>query len=176
KPAAKKKRATKKKAVRRGTPPWRSRLKWVPKFFEELRMHGNATRAAQAAGVTRRVIYATRDRNAEFAEEWDDAVDESADNLELEAFRRAHDGVQEPVFYKGAECGTIRKFSDTLLIFLLKARRPKVYRDRHLIENQLDQADVEKIIGELSEDVKRIVKDPKTLKAIQDAWASHAGE
>ena len=36
----------------------------------------------------------------------------------------------EPVFYKGAKCGAVQKYSDLLLIFLLKARRPDMYRER----------------------------------------------
>ena len=45
--------------------------------------------------------------------------------LEDEARRRAVDGVDEPVFQQGKQVGTIRKHSDTLLIFLLKGIRPQ---------------------------------------------------
>jgi hypothetical protein len=47
------------------------------------------------------------------------------DLLEDEALRRAEDGVAEPRFYEGRLCGHVQKYSDTLLIFLLKARRPQ---------------------------------------------------
>ncbi len=43
---------------------------------------------------------------------------------EEEAVRRAVDGINEPVFYKGRQVGDIRRFSDTLLIFLMKAGDP----------------------------------------------------
>ena len=43
-------------------------------------------------------------------------------------------GVDEPVFYQGAQCGAVRKYSDTLLIFMLKARRPEKYRERANVE------------------------------------------
>jgi hypothetical protein len=33
------------------------------------------------------------------------------------------------VYYQGAQCGTIREYSDTLLIFLLKAKRPEEFRE-----------------------------------------------
>jgi hypothetical protein len=49
--------------------------------------------------------------------------------LEDEAVRRAYHGVEEPVFYKGVQCGSVTSYSDTLLMFLLKARKPAVYRD-----------------------------------------------
>lgn len=50
--------------------------------------------------------------------------------LEDEAHRRAFDGVDEPVFYKGEDCGAVKKYSDTLAIFLLKAHAPEKYRER----------------------------------------------
>ena len=44
--------------------------------------------------------------------------------------RRALEGGEEPVFYQGKIVGSVRKYSDTLLMFMLKARRPERYRDR----------------------------------------------
>ena len=49
------------------------------------------------------------------------------DALEDEAIRRAREGVVEPVFQAGLHCGNVRKYSDLLLIFLLKSRRPHRY-------------------------------------------------
>ena len=37
------------------------------------------------------------------------------------------------MFYQGQPCGTVRKYSNVLLIFLLKATRPEVCREnRHI--------------------------------------------
>lgn len=47
--------------------------------------------------------------------------------LEAEALRRALEGVSEPVFHQGRECGSKVKHSDTLLMFLLKTLRPERY-------------------------------------------------
>ena len=49
--------------------------------------------------------------------------------LEYEAVRRAYHGVAEPVFYNGVQCGSVTKYSDKLLMFLLKARNPAKYRE-----------------------------------------------
>jgi hypothetical protein len=49
--------------------------------------------------------------------------------MEQEADRRAIEGVDEPVFHKGTVVGHIRKYSDTLLIFRLKALAPAKYRE-----------------------------------------------
>ena len=54
--------------------------------------------------------------------------------MEAEARRRGVEGTLKPVFYKGEECGQVREYSDTLLIFLLKAHDPK-YRDRQQVEH-----------------------------------------
>ena len=55
-------------------------------------------------------------------------------NLEDEARRRALQGVEKPVFREGRQVGTVTEYSDTLLIFLLKARRPEKFRDRARFE------------------------------------------
>lgn len=59
-----------------------------------------------------------------------EALDVGAGALEDEAVRRAYVGVEEPLFYQGKQCGTVRKYSDTLLIFLLKGAKPAKYRER----------------------------------------------
>lgn len=74
-----------------------------------------------------------RERDTAFAEQWDAAVEAGTDVLEDEALRRAKDGTNEPVFYQGVRCGLVRKYSDTLLIFLLKARRPAKFSDRQSV-------------------------------------------
>lgn len=82
-------------------------------------------------------VYEQRRADELFAAAWDDALDQASDLLEKEARRRAHDGWDEPVFGSlgnnqgSGEIGTVRKYSDTLLIFLLKGARPEKYRDRH---------------------------------------------
>ena len=68
-----------------------------------------------------------------YSEAFEDAQEHAVETLEEEARRRAMFGVEQPVFYKGEVCGSIRKYSDVLLIFLLKGLRPEVYREnRHL--------------------------------------------
>ena len=47
----------------------------------------------------------------------------SLDTAREEAMRRVFDGVEEPVFQKGAVVGTRRKYSDRLLIEWLKNGR-----------------------------------------------------
>lgn len=88
------------------------------------------SKACAAIGISRTTAYEWRDEIPDFAERWDKALKIGTSVLEDEAVRRAHEGWDEPVFYKGGECGTVRKYSDTLLIFTLKAHDPEKYRDR----------------------------------------------
>jgi hypothetical protein len=48
--------------------------------------------------------------------------------------RRAFEGVLEPIYHQGEQCGEVRKHSDVLSMFLLKAHRPAKYRDNARME------------------------------------------
>lgn len=99
-------------------------------FLEALADTCNVREACRAADIARNSAYLWRNDDAEFARKWATALQIGAEALEDEAVRRAKDGVDEPVFHKGAVCGLVRKYSDTLLIFLLKGARPEKYSER----------------------------------------------
>ena len=99
------------------------------KFLKKLREWPNVARAARQCGVSRQTVNNHRRSDDAFAAAWDEALDEGVDRLEEEAERRGFKGVMEPVYYKGEKVGTIRRYSDTLAIFLLKAHRPEKYRE-----------------------------------------------
>ena len=50
--------------------------------------------------------------------------------LEPEAIRRTVEGVEKPVYHQGRQVGTVREYSDTLLIFLLKGWKSERYTER----------------------------------------------
>jgi hypothetical protein len=103
---------------------------WAPAFLKALARVPNVAAAARAAGVTRMTAYNRRHADADFAAAWDDALEESTDDLVGEAYRRAREGTLKPVYQGGVQVGEVREFSDTLAIFLLKAHRRHVYGDR----------------------------------------------
>lgn len=104
---------------------------WQKAFLTALKKTGNVTKACRAAKIDRTTPYRHRESDEEFARLWDEAIDESADLLEAEALRRAVTGWNEPVFQGGRQVGTIRKYSDPLLVLLLKANKPDKFRERH---------------------------------------------
>ena len=94
----------------------------------------NLTVTCRIMGINPSNVRKARDRDKEFDERVKEAIECGYDMWEEEARRRAIDGVVEPVFYRGCqvmdEKGNptgIRKYSDALLIQLLKAHRPKVF-------------------------------------------------
>ena len=111
------------------------RRPWKPLFLDTLRGTGNVRLAASNADVARQVAYRARDSSAKFRADWDEALEEARELLEAEARRRAAIGVDEPVFYKGQVVGQIRKYSDNLLMFLLKAHWPEKFRENYAVEH-----------------------------------------
>lgn len=103
---------------------------WTGPFLAAFSKLGNVSAACRAAHVSRQSAYDYRDHHEDFRAAWEGAGETSADLLEQEAFRRAAQGTEKPVYYRGREVGRVREYSDVLLIFLLKARRPDVYRER----------------------------------------------
>lgn len=90
----------------------------------------NVGKACAAVSISRQTAYNWRDDDPDFAAAWNRAMKVGVSALEDEAHRRGFEGTDEPVFHQGLECGTIRKYSDTLAIFLLKAHDPEKYRER----------------------------------------------
>jgi hypothetical protein len=101
--------------------------RWEKAFLTNLAELANVSQAAKNAGVARQVAYRYRDENPDFAAAWDEALALGIGTLEDEAVRRARDGVEKPVWQRGEFMGTVREYSDTLLIFILKTRKPEVY-------------------------------------------------
>lgn len=97
--------------------------------FEET---GNISRAAIVAKISRDIHYKwMREPDSDYPERFADAEEVATDSLEAEARRRALEGVDEPVgWWKGEPGGVVKRYSDTLLIFLLKGARPTKYRER----------------------------------------------
>lgn len=108
-------------------------------FLRELRDNGGfVNKACESASVSKQSVYNWRERDPEFAAQWDAVIELATEDLEKEARRRALVGVEEPVFYQGEVVGHVQRYSDSLLMFTIKARKPE-YRDRITVDvNKLD--------------------------------------
>ncbi len=80
-------------------------------FLLSLEQTGSVTEAAKTAKIGRTTAYDHKRNDPMFSKQWDEALEKACDQLEDEARRRAFAG------------------SDVLLMFLLKGRRPQVWRE-----------------------------------------------
>ncbi|MDQ2782746.1 MAG: hypothetical protein M3Y26_09485 [Actinomycetota bacterium] len=95
---------------------------------------GTVTHAAKAANVHRTTHTDWLAADPDYAEAFEVAKEQAIEKLEREAIRRAVEGVDKPVYQGGKMVGTIREYSDVLLIFQLKALRPDKYRERFQVQ------------------------------------------
>jgi molybdenum-dependent DNA-binding transcriptional regulator ModE len=126
-------------------------------FLAAFAITGNISTASRAAGISRDAHYDWIRNDPDYKKRFDAAQEEAVEQLEAEARRRAEQGVRRVVTYKGEPVmvwtddeGNVvpeavarkdrkryklmplleHEYSDTLLIFLLKAARPTKYRER----------------------------------------------
>jgi hypothetical protein len=90
----------------------KKRRDWRPAFLAALEEQGTVWSACVQANVGRSTVYRERQRNEPFALKWADIESKVTDKLERKAVDLALDGDTQ------------------VLMFLLKARRPDVYRER----------------------------------------------
>jgi hypothetical protein len=88
-----------------------ARPAWEPVFLQTLAETANVQAACRAAGVARSAVYKARRRCPEFHRQWKLALADACDQLEAKAREWALGGDRP------------------MLIFLLKAHRPRKYRD-----------------------------------------------
>jgi hypothetical protein len=100
-------------------------------FLQALAGTGSVTAAVTMSGTSRSRVYDLRKADPTFAADWDEAEEIAADRLEDVARRRAVDGVPEPLVSAGkivrdddGQPMAIRRYSDALLLALLRAHRP----------------------------------------------------
>jgi hypothetical protein len=144
------------------TPPSKKEPKASKKFMTQKREEflfylsqtGNATAAADTVGIELSHLYRFRLVNPEIEAGWSEAIRIATLGLEGELFRRAT-GWDEPLYQGGQEVGTIRKQSDTCLIFALKGRMREIYGEQSKVDHvssdktmspQLSEATTETLI------------------------------
>lgn len=142
----------------RQTRPYKS--KKMKPFLEAFRQCGTISRAAKAIGISRDTVLNWRKQDAEFEDQFINADSDIADELETHAIERATIGVRKTIFFRGTGVGETFEKSDTLLMFLLRARRPELYRDKceHDRNEELKQFG-DRISGQFVEILNKAVTD-----------------
>jgi 20S proteasome alpha/beta subunit len=107
------------------------------RFLAALTAQGTVYHAAQAAGISRQTAYRWHREDPDFADQWDEAIENAVDAVESTIYQQAVGG-------------------NTLAgIFYLKAHRP-IYRDRLNI-------DIEQVNSEIKERMAQLGVTPHLL-------------
>jgi hypothetical protein len=117
---------------------WGGTDDWGPTFITMLYKGASIAQAARSAGVSEPTPYRRRKEDETFRAAWMEAGIVRTALLKQEACRRAYHGTLKPIFYKGVKCGVERRYSDNLLMFLLKQRDPS-FRDSGIQINNTSQ-------------------------------------
>ena len=99
------------------------------RVIQEFLACGRIDLACQRVGVDRGCHYDWLKADPGYAAEFASARKQTADILEDEAWRRAVEGVDKPVYQGGELVGTVREYSDSLMTWLLRGLRPERYRE-----------------------------------------------
>jgi hypothetical protein len=121
---------------------------WQPKFLECLAAGMSVSQAVKTAGVNRKNLNLARKADSEFAEAWDAAIESGTDALEAVAIERA------------------KSYSDQLLMFMLKARRPDVYGDKQKLEISRG-VDFKEARDELERMARKLLEEEETPLLIE---------
>ena len=103
-------------------------------FLESYAQWANVSYACQVSGVARRNVYEWQEHDPAFAAAFHTAEQAATERLEREAWRRATEGTpyKRTSYWHGEPVGTDEKieYSDQLMLLLLRARKPDVYREK----------------------------------------------
>lgn len=128
---------------------------WIEPFLEGLAQRGIAMDGLKKASISRTTVDALRRSVPEFADRWEEAIQESADKLEEEM----HSRLTDPKGNRG---------SDVLLMFNLKALRPNKYREQPTqVRVTNNKVNVKLSLGD--------VKEEDAVKAITEAVTTVEG-
>ena len=142
---------------------------------------GIITHSCRAANISRQTHYYWLRVDPTYAARFERAKATVLQSLEDEMIRRAHEGIRKPVLYKGKQVIVKdqdgipvplweHKYSDTLLMFALKALAPHKYNPPRETINLLEldpdlltSAQLDKLLDHLI--VKMVGNDPEAIEA-----------
>lgn len=156
--------------LRRGREPARAKSsfsRWSKPFLAELAATSNVTAAARAADIHTSTAYDARRSNPEFNRQWQRALCEGYDNLEMELLQRLRSGEVKPA--AGAKRGA-RQFDNATAFRLLAAHRDSAARQRAVRDNDDTQA----IITSINAKLDRMRQRRLSAETSTSADAAHA--
>lgn len=104
-------------------------------FFEGICRTNNITQVCLELNLSKPVIYAMKAQDPDFRKRLSMAQTIGIDSWEDEAARRAFGGTDRKVFHQGIQIDTVKDYSDSIAIAMLKGAKPERYATRTNNEN-----------------------------------------
>lgn len=126
-------------------------------FLETLAATSNVTTSAKAAKISSRHVYWMRQRDAQFREAWEEALEEGYAALEMEVLHRMRFGSKKTETVAGKPVKTVHSFNDVTAVRLLIAHRETVLRRRAEREARAQERkiDTDALIERFKADLER---------------------
>lgn len=125
------------------------------KFYD---LHWTVKKTAKRCGISSSVHTRWLKKDVDYKAAFEELQDAVVAELEDAAFTRAVEGYEEDVYQRGIHAGTVRKYSDSLLTFLLKANSPDKYRERVDIKTEhIETKDPAQALNEVAEQLEQMV-------------------
>ena len=137
------------------------RPKWMKPFLAALADTSNVSAAARKGKVDTSTVYERRRHDGEFAREWQVALCEGYDNLEMDVLYRLRTGELRPA--TGAK-RAVRQFDNATALRLLAAHRESTTRAR-AIRDDVSAADIRASIDRKVELIRERVLAARALPA-----------
>ncbi len=153
-------------------------------FLKVLAKTGMVVESARAAGYAdSRPVNQYRKLDPEFAAAWDEAEAAGIDRWEAEATRRAFQGVEKGIYFRGEKVDSELQYSDGLAQFMLKSKRPEIYGERKQVDVNVggratiavlpmagnDASEWERIAQEVNNENKKALEKEKAEGKVIDA-------
>lgn len=129
--------------------------RWSKMFLSELAATSNVSAAARKAGISPSTAYDLRRQNPEFYRQWQDALCEGYDHLEMDLLHRLRTGELKPP--KDAKRAT-RTFDNATAFRQLALHRQTVAQGRAMRENEDAEAILAAIDAKLDKMRERALK------------------
>ena len=137
------------------------RPKWMKPFLAALANTSNVSAAARKGKVDTSTVYERRRHDGEFARQWQVALSEGYDNLEMDVLYRLRTGELRPA--TGAK-RAVRQFDNATALRLLAAHRESTTRSRAIRDN-VSAADIRASIDRKIELIRERVLAARALPA-----------
>ena len=120
-------------------------------FLQHLARYGNKTAAAAHVRLSVEQIYVWEKKHEEFKAQVGEAMDRHRAHIEKAIHDRAIDGWEEPKYSATGLVGTVRRYSDNLLLAYAKRHIPE-YREGGGVAKKVEHEHTHRIqLGDLSE-------------------------